>query len=186
MLMASLEDRTVRDASLVQSKIMALLRQLTLQESTFSRMAYHVSSQYDLWAQRPSIWPARGRITSDYGYRTHPFFKRKMFHHGLDIANKQWTPIFVTADGIVADISYSREYGNVVKIDHHGNGFSTVYAHLRQSAVVEGQVVKRGEIIGYMGKSGRSTGPHLHYEVRKFGKCENPRDYILPSHAVID
>ncbi|MBD3391573.1 MAG: peptidoglycan DD-metalloendopeptidase family protein [Chitinivibrionales bacterium] len=186
MLLASLEDPPVRQAGSVQARIEGLLREATLQDSTFSRMVYHVANQHELWARRPSIWPARGRITSGYGYRMHPFFKRKLFHEGLDIANRIWTPVFATADGIVSQLDYTRDWGNRVEIDHHGSGYSTMYAHLRQSTVVEGQVVRRGELIGYIGNSGRSTGPHLHYEVRKFNRHQNPMDYILPVSTAVD
>jgi murein DD-endopeptidase MepM/ murein hydrolase activator NlpD len=108
------------------------------------------------------------------------------FHEGLDIANLRWTPIFVTADGIVNFVGYRGNYGTSVMVNHRGSGYTTVYAHLEQSAVVEGQVVKRGELIGYLGNSGRSTGPHLHYEVRKFNRFDNPMKYILPMDYIVD
>jgi murein DD-endopeptidase MepM/ murein hydrolase activator NlpD len=186
LLRAVLEDPPVRRASLVLTKIEDLLRQADLQDSTFARMAHHVSSQYDLWAQRPSIWPVRGRVTSGFGYRIHPFFKRNMFHEGLDIANRLWTPVVATADGMVVEVERSGDWGNVVEIEHRSSGITTRYAHLRQATVVEGQVVKRGELVGYLGNSGRSTGPHLHYELARFGKRENPMHYILPLNAVVD
>ncbi len=187
MLLASLEDPVILEAGLIKEQISALLRQIDLQDSTFSRMAQHILRQHDRWAQRPSIWPTRSRrITSHYGYRFHPFLQRNMFHEGLDIADQEWTPIFSTADGIVSFVGSRRDFGNVVEIDHHGNGFSTVYAHLRHTPMVEGKVVKRGELIGYMGNTGRSTGTHLHYEVRHMGRHVNPRDYLLPEDTVVD
>ena len=142
--------------------------------------------QDDRWAQRPSIWPARGRTTSTFGYRYHPFMRGMVFHEGLDIANKIWTPIFATADGIVYSVAWRGNYGTSIMINHRGSGYITVYAHLRQSAVVEGQVVKRGELIAYLGNSGMSTGPHLHYEVRKFNKHVNPMKHILPMDIIVD
>jgi hypothetical protein len=186
LLLASLEDPPVRRASLVQARIESLFRQVALQDSTFSRMADHVSNQHRLWAQRPSIWPVHGRITSGYGYRIHPFFGRNMFHEGIDIANRPWTPVAATAEGLVGRVFYSQEYGNTVRLEHPGSGVSTMYAHLRQTAVVEGQYVKRGEIVGYLGNTGRSTGPHLHYEIRIHDRHTNPMDFILPATAVID
>lgn len=181
-----LEDPTVRGADNLKKRLTALLRQVTLQDSTFSRMTNHIAMQHDRWAQRPSIWPCRGRITSGFGYRSHPFMGGTFFHEGLDIANLRWTPIFVTADGIVNFVGYRGNYGTSVMVNHRGSGYTTVYAHLEQSAVVEGQVVKRGELIGYLGNSGRSTGPHLHYEVRKFNRFDNPMKYILPMDYIVD
>ncbi len=186
IISASLEDPIVRKASVLQEKIDALFRQITFQDTTFSRMADHVLVQRDRWAQRPSVWPTRGRVTSSFGYRSHPFMRGMIFHEGLDIANKRWTPVFATADGIVSFLGCRGNYGTSIMIDHIGSGYTTVYAHLQQSAVVVGQVVKRRELIGYLGSSGRSTGPHLHYEVRKFNKHVNPMNYILPIDVVVD
>ena len=182
----SLEDPVVRKASRLEEKLSGLLRQVTLQDTTFSRMANHVLMQNDRWAQRPSIWPARGRITSDFGYRSHPFMGVSVFHEGLDIANELWTPIFATADGIISFVGIRIHYGTSILIDHRGSGYTTVYAHLEKASVEEGQVVKRGELIGYMGNTGRSTGSHLHYEVRKFNKYDNPMKYILPLSIIVD
>lgn len=182
----SLEDPVVRKASLLEEKFSGLFRQVTLQDTTFSRMANHVLMQNDRWAQRPSIWPARGRITSGFGYRSHPFMEIRVFHEGLDIANEVWTPVFATADGIVSFVGIRIFYGTSVMINHRGSGFTTVYAHLEKASVEEGQVVKRGELVGYMGNTGRSTGPHLHYEVRKFNKYDNPMKYILPLDIIVD
>lgn len=180
------EDSVIKGAFDLEQRVSALLRQVALQDSTFSRMANHVAMQHDRWAQIPSIWPCRGRITSGFGYRYHPFMGGRYFHEGIDIANAPWTPIFATADGIISFVGYRGNYGTSVKVNHRGSGYITVYAHLIQPAVVEGQVVKRGELVGYLGNSGRSTGPHLHYEVRKFKKFENPMKYILPMDYIID
>jgi len=182
----SLEDPIVRKASDIEQKLAGLIRQVALQDTTFSRMANHVMMQNDRWAQRPSIWPARGRITSGFGYRSHPFMGIKVFHEGVDIANQVWTPVFATADGIVCFVGTRIHYGISIKINHRGSGYKTVYAHLEKASVKEGQVVKRGELIGYIGSTGRSTGPHLHYEVRKFDKYENPMKYILPLDVIVD
>ncbi|MFP4418121.1 MAG: M23 family metallopeptidase [Chitinispirillaceae bacterium] len=185
MLLASLEDPVVHKVSYIKEHIGALLRKADLQDSTFSRMASHVKRQHDRLAQLPSTWPVRGRITSGYGYRFHPFLKRSLFHEGLDIANKEWTPVFAPADGLVDFVGRKHDFGNVVMMDHYG-GIETVYAHLRQSAVAEGQFVKRGEPIGYVGNTGRSTGPHLHYEIRKMGRHVNPKNYILPDDIIVE
>jgi murein DD-endopeptidase MepM/ murein hydrolase activator NlpD len=181
-----LEDPEVRKADALEMKFSTLLRQIHLQDSTFSRMVSHVSMQFDRWSQMPSIWPCRGRITSPFGYRFHPFMGGLVFHEGIDIANAVWTPIFATADGIVTSVGYRGNYGTSVFISHRGSGYSTVYAHLEQTGVVEGQVLKRGELVGYLGNSGRTTGPHLHYEVRNNEKFEDPMKYILPMDIIVD
>jgi murein DD-endopeptidase MepM/ murein hydrolase activator NlpD len=185
MVLESLRDPAVSRADSVKSVVSALLRQIELQRSTFSRMADHVKRRHDQWAQRPSVWPVRGRITSGFGNRVHPLSGYTAFHEGIDIANKSWTPVFATADGIVSFSGWKRHYGNTVVVDHL-NGVETRYAHLVQPAVVEGRVVKRYELIGYLGNSGLSTGPHLHYEVREMEKPVNPMGYILPVDTVVD
>lgn len=183
---ASFEDPVVRKAGQLESNLEALSRQISIQDSTFSRMNYHIKMQHDKWAQRPSIWPVKGRITSSFGFRYHPFIGKMIFHEGLDIANARWTPIQATADGIVSKVGNRGNYGNSVMINHSGGSYKTVYAHLQQATVELGQVVKRGEIVGYLGSTGRSTGPHLHYEVRKFSKHVHPMKYILPTEIVVD
>jgi hypothetical protein len=184
--LAAFEHPRINTADTIIGEINTMLRQMELQHSTLNRVADHVQRQYDHWAQRPTIWPVRGRLTSRFGYRVHPFTHQSLFHEGLDIANKKWTPIFATADGIVSNVDRRTYFGNVVMITHQGAGFKTVYAHLMQSAVVEGQFVKRGEVIGYLGDTGRSTGPHLHYEIRKNNRPVDPLDYILPTDTVVD
>jgi murein DD-endopeptidase MepM/ murein hydrolase activator NlpD len=94
--------------------------------------------------------------------------------------------ILAPADGIVSYVGRKQYYGITVYIDHHGNGYTTRYAHLVQSAVGEGDVVRRGDIVGYMGNTGRSTGPHLHYEVRVMGKPVDPLSVIVPTDVVVD
>lgn len=180
------DDPVVQEADNLEKKVNTLLRQITIQDTTFSRMVSHIKTQHSRWAQTPSIWPTQGRITSAFGYRFHPLLAQNKFHEGIDIGNNEWTPIKATADGIISYVGFKQHYGNTVIIDHVGSGYSTVYAHLREQCVKEGQVVKRGEKVGYMGSTGRSTGPHLHYEVRKLNKHTNPMNYILPDNIVVD
>lgn len=186
ILNETFDEPVVKKASALERSVAALLRQVSIQDTTFSRFSQHVFSQHDRWAQRPSVWPVRGRITSSFGYRFHPFLMRKVFHDGIDIAGKVWTPIFATADGVCKYSGNNGNYGITVKISHREGAFETIFAHLQKEAVVEGQVIKRGELVGYLGNTGRSTGPHLHYEVKKFGRAVNPMDYILPLDIVID
>lgn len=128
---------------------------------------------------RPSIFPVQGRLTSNFGYRRDPFNGSSDFHPGQDIAAPTGTPIMAPADGQVTFVGRKGGYGNFVVIDH-GNGLVTRYAHLSSFQVSEKQMVRRGEVIGAVGSTGRSTGPHLHYEVMIGDQKVNPMDYMQP------
>jgi murein DD-endopeptidase MepM/ murein hydrolase activator NlpD len=128
-------------------------------------------------ASIPNLWPVSGRITSSFGERTDPFNGEGAFHAGVDIAAPTGTPIYAPADGVVAKAGPASGYGHEVIIDH-GGGISTLYGHLSSFAVVAGQIVKRGQVIGYVGDLGRSTGPHLHYEVLINNLPVNPHKYM--------
>lgn len=133
----------------------------------------------------PSVSPTAGRYASAFGRRVHPVTGEvgKM-HYGIDIAGDRWTPISATADGVVQIAKLSKSFGNYVELNH-GNGYVTKYGHMQRFIVQPGQQVSRGQIIGYMGNTGRSVGTHLHYEVWKNGVAVNPLPYILPSdHAI--
>lgn len=118
-----------------------------------------------------------GWMSSDYGYRSDPFTGRRQFHHGVDFAGAEGGPIFTVASGIVAAIKKHPDYGNMVEIDH-GNGYTTRYAHTSKILVSTGQVVNRGQQIAEIGNTGRSTGPHVHFEVLKMGQTINPGKMI--------
>ena len=120
----------------------------------------------------PSIWPAAGYVSSPYGLR----FNGTEFHQGIDIAADMGTPIVATADGVVTAAGWNGGYGNMVDVDH-GGGIVTRYGHASAVAVTVGQQVRRGEVIAYVGSTGRSTGPHVHYEVRVDGQPVNPAGY---------
>jgi len=130
-------------------------------------------------ASRPSIWPVHGYITSGYGYRLTVFGYE--YHQGLDIAARTGTPIVATADGTVVFAGWNNGYGNTVVVEH-GHGFTTVYGHCSKMAVSLGDRVKRGEVIAFIGDTGRSTGPHIHYEVRINGRRVNPVYYLRGEH----
>ncbi len=119
-------------------------------------------------------------ITSNYGYRIHPITNKKKFHRGIDLKANMKSEVFATADGIVSYVEPNNRggFGRVIKI-MHGYGFQTVYAHLNKTKVKIGQVVKKGDLIGLSGNSGRSSGPHLHYEIMYGTKVLDPRDYIF-------
>ena len=121
----------------------------------------------------PSIWPTQGYISSPYGLR----FGGTEFHQGIDIAAEMGTPIVAAADGVVTAAGWNGGYGNMVDVDH-GSGVVTRYGHASAVAVTVGQQVRRGQVIAYVGSTGRSTGPHLHYEVRVGGQPVNPAAYL--------
>jgi len=122
-------------------------------------------------------WPVRGRVTSPFGMRVHPVFKTKMMHTGIDISASEGTPVKAAAPGEVLFAGWLRGYGQIVIIDH-GRNLTTVYAHLSVILVEEGEAVKYGTLIGKVGSTGVSTGPHLHFEVRVNGDAKNPRNYL--------
>jgi murein DD-endopeptidase MepM/ murein hydrolase activator NlpD len=129
-------------------------------------------------ANMPSIWPVTGIMRGGVGFRRNPFGGASFeFHKGQDISAPIGTPVIATADGVVVIAGWQRGYGRVVYVDH-GNGISTRYGHLSRIDVAAGQILKRGEQLGLVGSSGRSTGSHLHYEVRINGAPANPIDYL--------
>jgi murein DD-endopeptidase MepM/ murein hydrolase activator NlpD len=126
----------------------------------------------------PSIAPVQGfRLTSAYGVREHPILGGARMHKGLDLAVPAGTPVLAPADGVVEKASWFSSYGNFIEIDHGGN-METRYGHLSGYNVVAGQHVHKGDVIGYVGSTGRSTGPHLHYEVRIGGEAVDPTPYM--------
>jgi len=133
--------------------------------------------QKDLYMATPKGFPVEGDISSPYGRRDNPFGGERTFHSGVDISGPPGTPIRATADGVVSYSGWTQYSGYVVLIEH-GCGFSTAYAHNRSNTVKVGQRVKRGEIISYIGSSGKSTGPHVHYGVWEKGKSVNPSKFL--------
>jgi murein DD-endopeptidase MepM/ murein hydrolase activator NlpD len=133
----------------------------------------------------PSINPVEVmRFSSHFGYRTDPFQGRRKNHKGLDITGPIGTPIYATADGIIGRAQWVSGYGKYVEVEH-GNAIQTRYGHLSAMNVISGQRVKQGEIIGFMGSTGRSTGSHLHYEVRIAGEPVNPMSFLAPVAAPV-
>ena len=130
----------------------------------------------------PSIWPAHGWLTGTFGGRSDPFTGEPGYHQGLDIATEKGQPVYATADGTVESASYTGDYGNLVVIAH-GFGLTTRYGHLSAFAQKVGHEVKRGDIIGYVGSTGRSTGAHLHYEILANGKLINPLQLLTQPSA---
>jgi murein DD-endopeptidase MepM/ murein hydrolase activator NlpD len=155
-----------------------LRKQIKVTMETVGEIKDYLSQQKDLYLATPKGWPVEGgRITSSYGMRQHPKSGRRDFHSGMDIAAKPGTQVTATADGIVSFAGWAGGNGNLVVLEH-GFGFSTFYAHNKKVNVKVGQKVKRGDVISFIGSTGHSTGPHVHFEIWKEGKSLNPYKYI--------
>lgn len=149
-----------------------------LKEQNILRLWESLSSRQSLLRATPQIKPTNGWFTSKFGYRKSPFSGRPVMHKGLDIAAPPGTPIFAPADGVISYAGYDSGYGKLISIDH-GYGMVTRYGHVSKIYSSLGQKVKRGDVIGAVGNTGRSTGPHLHYEVRINNVPVDPSNYIL-------
>jgi murein DD-endopeptidase MepM/ murein hydrolase activator NlpD len=147
-------------------------------ESNLSSLLNFFESDTLRLATTPSIMPAVGWMSSVFGHRTDPFTGAWTMHYGIDISTNIGNPIMATADGIVIKVQTDKYLGKNVTISH-GNGFTTVYGHMSNFAVKPGQKVKRRDIIGYIGQTGKAAGPHVHYEVWRDGRRVDPRNYLL-------
>ncbi len=159
-------------------KLSSLETEASRQEQSLRELHEYFDDQRSLLASTPSIWPARGWVTSDFGTRIDPYTAERKMHQGMDIATPHGQPIYTPSDGTVVFIGTEGGYGKVLVVDH-GYGVKTRYGHLSEIHVRLGDRVKRGDKVASVGNTGRSTGPHLHYEVRVNGIPENPRKFIL-------
>jgi murein DD-endopeptidase MepM/ murein hydrolase activator NlpD len=146
-------------------------------EQSFTALLVYLQEKKSLLAATPNSWPVLGWITSEFGRRISPFGSGTEFHKGMDIATRIGRPIQAPADGIVAEVSFQHDVGQMVRIDH-GHGVSTYYGHLSKAAVRSGMTIRKGDRIGYVGNTGRTTGSHLHYAVLLNGVPVNPRKYL--------
>jgi len=159
-------------------KLDKIASEIYVQSKSFDEVFEMAKDKEKMLASIPAIQPVHNqdlkRLSSFYGYRPDPIYKVKKFHHGVDFSAAQGTAIYATGEGKVINIKHSRRgYGNQVEIDH-GYGYTTLYAHLKDILVKKGEPVKRGQEIATVGNTGKSTAPHLHYEVRKNGRTVNP------------
>ena len=162
-------------------KIDQITKQLYIQSKSFDNIIELAKNKIDMLASIPAIQPVSNmdlsRMASGYGHRIHPIYKTRKFHAGMDFSAKTGTPIYATGDGKIYKVKRSRRgYGNHVIIDH-GFGYKTLYAHMSRYIVKKGEKIKRGDVIGYVGNSGTSVAPHLHYEVHYNGKKINPVNF---------
>ena len=160
-----------------------LYRQLYIQSKSYDEVFELVKKKTELLASIPAIQPVNNddlkRIGSGFGYRIHPIYKTRIMHEGIDFTAPIGTEIYSTGNGVVSKVEYNgRGYGNNVVINH-GYGFETLYGHMSKFNVRSGQRIKRGDVIGYVGNTGASTGPHVHYEVRRSGKKIDPVNYFF-------
>lgn len=171
-------------------RIDVLRKQLAVQSKSLDDILKMAKSKDKLLAAIPAIQPVRNEnlrsMVSGFGYRTDPFTKTRKMHEGMDFTAKTGTPIYATGDGIVARADNTASgFGNHIVI-RHGFGYETLYAHLSKYKCRPGQRIKRGDVIGYVGSTGRSEGPHLHYEVHKNGKVVNPLNFYYGNISAVE
>lgn len=170
----------------VNSHMEQLRGKLDRSQNSYQTLKAHIEQQYNNWRHIPSVSPTSGQFSSPFGLRTHPVTGEvgKM-HYGVDISNARWTPIYAAAAGVVTLAKYNDYFGNYIVVDH-GNGIETKYGHLEKAVVKEGQLIDRYQVLGYMGRTGRTTGIHLHYEVWMNENATNPLYYILPHEYAVE
>ena len=171
-------------------KVDVLSKELAIQSKSLDAILKLAEAKQDFLASIPAIQPVQNEklrhVASGFGYRTDPFTKARKMHEGMDFTAKTGTPIFASGDGIVARADNSASgFGNHIVI-RHGYGYESLYAHLSKYKCRAGQRVKRGDIIGYVGSTGRSETPHLHYEVHKNGKVVNPLNFYYGSISAVE
>ncbi len=166
-------------------ELKSVRRLVELEYKEVSRLKNLLNEKKEELRFTPSILPAYGVLTSGFGYRRDPFTGRIKLHEGLDISAPTGTPVYAPADGVVTFVGMKQGYGLTIEVDHGGK-YRTRYAHLSKSLVRVGQKVQRGDMIAKVGNTGRSTGPHLHYEVRVNGAPVNPKRFIILSDVVFD
>ena len=164
--------------SLPQGSIQGLTEKALSVESNLNTLVNFFESQNLRLATTPSVMPTAGWLSSQFGVRPDPFTGREQMHWGVDISTNTGNPILATADGIVLQLLNDKYLGKHIILSH-GNGITTLYGHMSGFAVRAGQQVKRGDVIGYVGQTGKAVGPHVHYEVHKDGKPVNPYWYLL-------
>ena len=174
------QDGMVREEGLkkMDEDLDRLKSDASAQELSFEELTEAMKGRRSLWASTPSIWPVRGWLTSGFGNRLSPFTGSVSMHNGIDVASRRDTPVLATAGGVVSYEGFDSGLGKMIKLNH-GYGMQTMYGHLAKVNVRIGQKVKRGDVIGLVGNTGLSTGPHVHYEVFVNHVPVNPLRYIL-------
>jgi murein DD-endopeptidase MepM/ murein hydrolase activator NlpD len=176
---------TVKQVQKAEVELDKLLRQTRFERESFDQIYSDLCDKKKILDHTPSIQPTAGYLSRGFGMMIDPFTGTKQPHLGIDLAADIGTPVYATADGRVSSVERDPGLGKMILISHQ-SGYTTVYAHLSLVKVKTGQSVKRGEIIGAVGNTGYSTGPHLHYEVYFRGQPKNPLNYILSSRYLWD
>lgn len=166
----------IRETSLNNS-IFRMQEESRRRLSSYAEVTWYITNRHNASKATPAIWPVSGRITSYYGYRIAPLRIASEYHTGIDIAAEPGAPVYATADGVVRYSGWANGYGLSMVLDH-GFAYSTLYGHFSELVVKEGTQVKRGQMVGRVGSTGTSTGPHLHYEVWLDGMSKNPVKYL--------
>lgn len=170
----------IRETSLNNS-IFKMQEESRRRLSSYAEVTWYITNKHNTAKATPSIWPVSGRITSYYGYRIAPLSIASEYHTGIDIANEPGTPVYAPADGVVRYSGWANGYGLSMVLDH-GFSYSTLYGHFSELVAKEGAQVRRGQLIGRVGSTGTSTGPHLHYEVWLDGVPKDPVKYLQPGN----
>jgi len=178
-------EKGIKEVTRVSNEIDQLLAVARFERESFEEINRSLQRKQDILNHTPSIMPVNGFLTSGFGPRLDPFTGRMKFHEGQDIAAPPGTPIVAPADGVITKVTRRQGYGLTIEIDH-GYGIRTRYAHCMAAKITPGTRVKRGEVIGLVGTSGRVTGPHLHYEVHVAGKPVDPLHYIITEEVIVD
>ncbi len=163
----------------VEERLNRLYSKIDVQNQSYETLFDELKEKGEELRHMPAIRPVEGRIISGFGWRMHPILKTKRMHTGIDMQASTGTPVYATADGVIRLARMARGgYGRQIEIEHGTTDFVTKYAHLSELLVEKGQTVERGDIIGYSGNTGLSSGPHLHYEIIREGRKINPLDYF--------
>lgn len=160
-----------------------LSREMNDRSKSFQELIDQLEAKRNVLASTPTIWPVKGWLTAGFGYRRSPFTGLRQMHEGVDISNTVGTPVIAPADGLVSYAGPLGGFGNVISIDH-GHKISTFYAHLNRQRASQGERVRRGDVIAFVGTTGRATGPHLHYEIQVNGSAVDPSKYVIDPESV--
>jgi murein DD-endopeptidase MepM/ murein hydrolase activator NlpD len=160
-----------------------LSREMNDRSKSFQELIDQLEAKRSVLASTPTIWPVKGWLTAGFGYRRSPFTGLRQMHEGVDISNTVGTPVIAPANGLVSYAGPLGGFGNVISIDH-GHKISTFYAHLHRQRVSQGERVRRGDVIAFVGTTGRATGPHLHYEIQVNGSAVDPSKYVIDPESV--
>jgi murein DD-endopeptidase MepM/ murein hydrolase activator NlpD len=177
-MVAGLDVRQADLLAQVDRDLERIKGEVAAQEQGFSELVGYLEDQKSLLASTPSILPVKGWVTSGFRRRNDPFTQHLVWHRGLDISTAMGSPVVAPADGVVTYVGRKVDFGNILTLDH-GYGYLTRYGHNSKILVRSGQRVRRGQVVAFVGNTGKSTGPHLHYEVLRNGVSLNPLDYVL-------